>query len=393
MTIQTYVKPLRHSHPVLSAFVRLPFASKTRRDVSSTASSFIDLATRVSSRFQIYISQSHDPFLNLSIEHYLLQKTPIASTVLFLYVNEPCVIIGRNQNPWLEADLQVLAAGGAKVPTSTITKHGNAGLSGPIQLLRRRSGGGTVFHDYGNMNYSVICPTTNFTRDKHTEMVVQAIRVDNSRARVNERHDIVLDQGQRLPAGSIPDPRDMYKTAYSIGVNELSSLKVSGSAYKLTRTRSLHHGTCLLNSPNLDLISRCLQSPARFFIKARGVESVRSPVSNIYSGSEVEAHSRFQAHMLAAFSSLYGLETDFMDAFSVLHEYAKLKCGNSWVAGYLTACLLEIPEIRVGVRELKVCLHPSYGVQMLIYCQSHQNGFTGRHHNLHCPPIPLEMMK
>ncbi|MCJ1236760.1 Biotin/lipoate A/B protein ligase [Varicellaria rhodocarpa] len=184
-------------------------------------------------------------------------------------------------------------------------------------------------------------------------MVVQAIRGDNDRARVNERHDIVLDQGQRLPAGSIPDSRDMYKTAYSLGVNELPSLKVSGSAYKLTRTRSLHHGTCLLNSPNLDLISRCLQSPAKSFIKARGVESVRSPVSNIYSGSEVDAHSRFRAHMLAAFSSLYGLESDFMDAFSVLNENGRLKCGGSWVAGYLTDCLSEIPEIRMGVRELQ----------------------------------------
>ena len=367
MTIRTYVSPLRYPHSVLSASIRLLFAFKSRRNVSSTASSFVDHATRVSSRFQIYISQSHDPFLNLSIEHYLLQKTPIVSTVLFLYVNEPCVVIGRNQNPWLEADLQVLAAGSAKVPTSTIIKQGNAGLSGPIQLLRRRSGGGTVFHDHGNMNYSVICPTTNFTRDKHTEMVVQAIRGDNDRARVNERHDIVLDQGQRLPAGSIPDSRDMYKTAYSLGVNELPSLKVSGSAYKLTRTRSLHHGTCLLNSPNLDLISRCLQSPAKSFIKARGVESVRSPVSNIYSGSEVDAHSRFRAHMLAAFSSLYGLESDFMDAFSVLNENGRLKCGGSWVAGYLTDCLSEIPEIRMGVRELQVCLRPFDGVQMLIH--------------------------
>ena len=337
---------------VLSSVLWPTIPDKPVRNVSSAASLFVDIATRSSSKYQIYISQSHDPFLNLSIEHYLLQKTPTNSTVLFLYVNEPCAVIGRNQNPWLEVDLRVLAAGGANVP---FIKDENGYLSGAIKLVRRRSGGGTVFHDYGNMNYSVICPTPEFTRDKHTEMVVQAIRRDNDRARVNERHDIVLDQGERLSADLMPASEDMYRTAYSDGLNKLPSLKVSGSAYKLTRTRSLHHGTCLLNSPNLDLISKCLRSPARPFMKARGVESVRSPVSNIYSSSKVDAHSRFKKNILTAFSTTYGLSSDFMVALRRHNHDDGLKCSDSWASGYLPACLSEIPDIEKDMRELQVC--------------------------------------
>ncbi|PNH32867.1 hypothetical protein BJF96_g3933 [Verticillium dahliae] len=68
------------------------------------------LASVATARTQVYISRSSDPFLNLSIEHHLLQTTPSESTVLFLYTNRPSVVIGRNQNPWLELNLPLLHA-------------------------------------------------------------------------------------------------------------------------------------------------------------------------------------------------------------------------------------------------------------------------------------------
>jgi lipoate---protein ligase len=220
---------------------------------------------------QSYISHSRDPYLNLAAEQYFLQKSAPESTLLFLYVNRPCIVLGRNQNPWLEANLALLDS------KTSNTK---------IDLIRRRSGGGTVFHDEGNVNWSIICPAANFTRDKHAEMVVRALRSCGvSRARVNERHDIVLDQGGRRTES---DPDDMHLTPCT--VSELAGprpLKVSGSAYKLTKGRALHHGTCLLSSPNLRKISEYLRSPARPYIKARGVESVSSPVSNIGLESEL----------------------------------------------------------------------------------------------------------
>ncbi|KAM3508355.1 hypothetical protein MY11210_006754 [Beauveria gryllotalpidicola] len=220
-------------------------------------------AASPSNKTQIYVSRSRDPLLNLSVEHHLLQTVPADATVLMLYANAPCVVFGRNQNPWIETNLARLAS--SRRP--------------PIQLVRRRSGGGTVFHDEGNVNFSVVCPSAAFDRNKHAEMVVRALRrLGRPTARVNERHDIVVD-----------------------GDGGGGTFKVSGSAYKLTRLRSLHHGTCLLQSPNLDSIAGLLRSPAEGFIKARGVDSVRSPVRNLQL--DVAA---FEDAVVREFEQMYG---------------------------------------------------------------------------------------
>ena len=277
---------------------------------------------RLSQPLQTYISTSRDPYLNLSIEHHLLQKSPPDSAVLFLYVNRPSIIIGRNQNPWLEVNLALLQAGRQDLPTEP------SGI-GAVDLVRRRSGGGTVFHDEGNVNWTVICPSADFTRDKHAEMVVRALRSCGiDRARVNARHDIVLDQGQR---GADTDPDDTHSTPYeATDFDTPRPLKVSGSAYKLTGKRALHHGTCLLNSPNLNIIPDYLHSPAKPFMTARGVESVSSPVGNILLSNE-----DFIAAVQKRFAEEYELSTGEA-AFAV---------GDEW---------LEDVNVKKGFDELKV---------------------------------------
>lgn len=152
-----------------------------------------------------------------------------------------------------------------------------------VDLVRRRSGGGTVFHDLGNVCYSVICPTSAFDRDKHAEMVVRALKsLGVDKAKVNERHDIILEGTESQTKSGKP-------------------FKVSGSAYKLTRERSLHHGTCLLQSPNLDRIGGFLKAPAKPFIKARGVDSVSSPITNV----KVE-NKEFEQAVVKEFMKMYG---------------------------------------------------------------------------------------
>lgn len=292
------------------------------------------------SKYQIYVSHSLDPFLNLSIEHFLLQETPPHSTVLFLYVNRPCVVIGRNQNPWLETNLSLLQQ-----------NH--------VSLVRRRSGGGTVFHDEGNVNYSVICPTADFARHKHAKMVTRAIRESNLRARVNERVDIVLDQGSMLEEKVWPDPTDMYQTRFHRGNGNSPPLKISGSAYKITRQRALHHGTCLLASANLRGISDYFKSPARPFIKARGVESVRSPIGNVHHEPKVSSisyNNEFQSQIINAFAQLYGISEranpialyEKPDG-ELLHDSA-----DEWAAGWVGPELKRITGIQAGIEELKV---------------------------------------
>jgi len=114
-------------------------------------------------------------------------------------------------------------------------------------------------------------------------MVVRALKkLGRPGVRVNERHDIVMDVS----------PNDNLTTR---------TFKVSGSAYKLTRLRSLHHGTCLLRSPNLGRISALLRSPAEPFIQARGVDSVRSPVANVDVNPDA-----FRAAVVDEFKAMYG---------------------------------------------------------------------------------------
>jgi lipoate-protein ligase A len=293
-----------------------------------------------SSKYQVYVSQSNDPYLNLSIEHHLLQKTPDDSTVLFLYGNRPSVVIGRNQNPWTEVNLAMLK------PPSTTKEALTKGNVAPeeVLLVRRRSGGGAVFHDEGNVNYSVIGPTLGFSRDKHAAMVVRALRsLGIDRARVNERHDIVLDRGY---SQMNVDPNDERQTPFTNDGSSQKPLKVSGSAYKLTRLRSLHHGTCLLSSPNLHALSQYLQSPAKPFIKARGVESVSSPVGNIGIANE-----DFRMAVIKEFGAMYGLEDD--PSVRVSEGFDKDNEGG-WVFGMVGVHENNVLEIRKGAEELRV---------------------------------------
>ncbi|MCJ1405283.1 Biotin/lipoate A/B protein ligase [Xylographa trunciseda] len=322
---------------------------QSSRNASTLISSFVNQVQNTALKYQIYTSKSNNPFLNLSIEHFLLQKSPADSTILFFYIDRPSVVIGRNQNPWLEANLKLLASGSSLKAWATDGSVKNAHAK--IDIVRRRSGGGAVFHDHGNVNYCVICPTQDFTRDKHAEMVVRAIRQDNPRARVNERHDIVLDQGQPDTNGSQLSSTDMHKTGFQTDTQR--ALKVSGSAYKLTRTRSLHHGTCLLDSPNLQELSQYLKSPARPFLQARGVDSVRSPVGNVYAGFQGDASSRFQSRVLESFGTLYGLGPDCLAGFERAQIRNELQEGPDWVCGSLDDSLERVPEIHAGMKELQ----------------------------------------
>lgn len=259
-------------------------------------------------RVQVYTSSSEDPYLNLSVEHHLLQNSHPDSTILFLYINRPSVIFGRNQNPWLEVNLNQLSTGSISHP---------GGKEKVVDLIRRRSGGGTVFHDEGNVNFSVICPPQAFDRNRHAEMVVRALQhLGKPNVRVNERHDIVLDV----------EP--------SSGGEKAQTRKISGSAYKLTRLRSLHHGTCLLQSPNLTKISGLLRSPATSHIKALGSPSVRSPVANVGL-----ANDAFINAVIEEFGRMYGnfdvhgeIGQDAMSFGKISKGYDEL-CSDDWTYG------------------------------------------------------------
>lgn len=297
----------------------------------------------------IFHLTSDDPYLNLSLEHYILVNSDPSSRILLFYTNRPCVVVGRNQNPWLETDLGRLKAGDSQQPSSSSSQSrpstNDKAPTTTIDLVRRRSGGGTVFHDDGNLNYSVIVPNTTkyFTRALHAEMVVRALSPFRSRfgfssLKVNDRNDIVM-----LSAAGNADPSHAQAQPW---------LKVSGSAYKLTKGRALHHGTLLFSSPNLHNISSFLRSPGRDHIEAKGVESVRSKVGNLAWTPDVEKRAQIRQlitdAIVAEFRSMYDHDAD---------EENQIEKGDQYTREISLSeadCTEQAnPEVAAGVAELR----------------------------------------
>ncbi|OJD27360.1 hypothetical protein ACJ73_01244 [Blastomyces percursus] len=352
--------PLRHLQPSANLLWLYRFQPRALSISRKYSSSLAEAASRESSQHQIYRSLSNDPFVNLSIENFLLEHAPQDSSILFLYINRPCVVIGRNQNPWLEIDLQAL---------DRETRSVAHGSTNNAPFVRRRSGGGAVFHDEGNLNYCVICPKPVFHRDKHAEMVVRALqRVGAVNTAVNERHDIVLGrQDSKYPSREVIKVRTEDATSPRIEKTP-HALKISGSAYKLTRFRALHHGTCLIDSPNLGNISMFLRSPARPYLKAKGVESVRSPVGNISSAVDSTfLMDRVISYIMEEFAQLYGMHPDAVLKAQRAHAFnPEVHMGHNWAVGGLADInAFDEPEIVKGIQELhslewKYCQSPQF---------------------------------
>ncbi|KAI1434993.1 hypothetical protein GGR50DRAFT_359175 [Xylaria sp. CBS 124048] len=357
MTLRAFIRGIAaHSHAVSS----LTAAGRSRIQLSRnqliSSSRFFSEASvsDPAKKVHIYISRSKDPYINLSVEHYLLHKSHEDAIILFLYINRPCVVIGRNQNPWLEVNLALLKEQGylrrrrqeLKAAESATEKDddGDPEMISPeevqklqpaeddqILLVRRRSGGGTVFHDIGNVNYGVITPRSMFHRDTYAEMIARVLRGLNvpHNVRVNKRHDIVLEVDE--PPAKEGDKR------------KVKEYKISGSAYRLIPKRALHHGTCLLSSPHLPFMKELLQSPVAPFIKGRGVNSVSSPVRNV--GISI---AEFNAAVIDEFSNLYRDKVAPKPAEGTQPAKSEIQIGVLDASDALV-----IPEIRRGIAELR----------------------------------------
>ena len=188
---------------------------------------------------QLVFSSSRDIDVNLAAERCLLEAAEPGQEILFLYENDPAVVIGRFQNPWKEC------------------RTGLARRTG-TPLRRRISGGGTVVHGHGNLNWSVIAGRRSPRKNENLDRAAAALERLGFPVRRNERGDMLLDTGG-------------------------GARKIAGSAFRQTSRGSLHHATLLVNA-NLDFLRSLLDVPPRD-IRARGVDSVGASVANL---SELE---------------------------------------------------------------------------------------------------------
>ncbi len=188
---------------------------------------------------RIILSPYQNPFLNLALEDHFL-RGGADLPVLFFYVNRPCVVLGRFQNPWLETNLSYL-------------------VQNDIWLVRRQSGGGCVFHDEGNLNFSFITKDPMIDRRKHAEFLKDAFAKADIALEISPRHDLWL-----------------------------GGKKISGSAYKQTKFGSFHHGTFLVSS-DLHKLEESLKHTLVPTV-TKSIASVRSQVITLqekFPGTEI----------------------------------------------------------------------------------------------------------
>jgi len=181
--------------------------------------------------YRIVRSTGRDVWRNLALEERLVQQADPGETVLYLWRNDPAVIVGRHQVPWAECSV------------ATLDREG-------VRLARRISGGGAVYHDLGNLNFTFITGRDVYDLPGQVRLIREAVRSLGADAELSPRNDLLVSGG-----------------------------KVSGNSSWLGKAVACHHGTLLVAS-DLARLGRYLE-PAPLAVTSNIIKSVRSPVTNL----------------------------------------------------------------------------------------------------------------
>jgi len=244
-------------------------------------------------------SQSMDVYRNLAIEEYLMDQVVERGPVLFLWRSDCAVVMGKNQNPWLECRLDRMRDEG-------------------VPLARRISGGGTVYHDKGNLNYCVIVDRTKYREDQACEMVLNALESFGIRAEKTGTSNL------------------------SVG-----GQKFSGNAFCFRRGRALHHGTLLLDA-GLERLGRYL-GPMINQIETRAIPSIPAEVMNLGLGVD-----ELSSALVESFRSQYGgselIQWSEADLDETLFQpLLERQVSSDWVHGATPRFSVELKESRLEV--------------------------------------------
>lgn len=207
-------------------------------------------------KLSIYLSSSLNPYHNLALEHALLMQVHKGELWLYLWRNERTVVVGRNQNIYAEVNLDALRE-----------------IDG--YPTRRLSGGGAVYHDVGNLNFTFLAQNECFNICRQSDVVLNAIRSLGFNAEKSGRNDLTID-----------------------------GRKFSGQSFYQARERRFHNGTVLI-ATDRKVMQRVLTPSSAKFV-GKGVQSVRSRTVNLSELASDITWENVQQALIRSFEEEYG---------------------------------------------------------------------------------------
>lgn len=253
----------------------------------------------MSSNLRVLVANTTNPFFNLATEDWIFHDMAPDGKVLFLWRNEPSIIVGRGQNVWSECALDKVEEDG-------------------VHVVRRHSGGGAVYQDLGNTCFTFMGSKENgfTTRElyaRNNQILISALESFGIGAQASGRNDLVVEVDEQI-------------------------FKVSGSAFRESKDRCFHHGTMLMNV-DLSKLGDYL-TPDNTKLAAKGIKSVKSRVANLQTLRPDLDHDSFLQALTVQFFAHYHAtcEIEFLDESylqsveSLATYYQKLKSWD-WVYG------------------------------------------------------------
>ena len=232
---------------------------------------------------QILVSDQYDPFLNRAVEQYLTDGQENGRVTLYLWKNQRTVVIGHNQNPYSECNVQLLLEEGG-------------------HLMRRGTGGGAVYHDLGNINFSFIVDKRLYDVTKQLSVIQDALRSYGLETEISGRNDLTY-QGR----------------------------KFSGNAFGKGQRNHLHHGTILIKTDGAMMQRYLIVDKAKLL--KNGVKSVASRVINLSEAVPDLTSENIKQPLMASFEKVYGGQAEMLD-FDTLINKAEVQAIREHISSH-----------------------------------------------------------
>ena len=223
-------------------------------------------------KLQVVVSNQYDPFLNRAVEQYLTDNQDEGTVTMYLWKNHQTVVIGFNQNPYSECNVKLLLDEGG-------------------HLMRRGTGGGAVYHDLGNINFSFVADKALYDVRKQLSVIQDALLSYGLQTEISGRNDLTYD-----------------------------GRKFSGNAFAKGQKNDLHHGTILIKTDGAMMQRYLIVDKAK--LMKNGVKSVASRVINLSEAVPELTSENIKQPLLASFEKIYGGKAEWLDFDTLINNKA-----------------------------------------------------------------------